>query len=196
MGKKSKKIELLEKGAGIIHLKGYNNTGINEILEAAAVPKGSFYFYFKSKEDFGLELLDFFMDGKFIEAAEQCLNIPDIPYLDRLKTFFDCFLKHLEEVDYVGGCPIGNFALEMGDLNERFREKVSNAFREMGGQIVLFLEKAVENGELKKDFSLPDVADYILNSWEGVLMRMKVEKSSKPMHQFYRFVFGTILGKQ
>ena len=52
--------KILEVGAEIIHLKGYNHTGLQEILQAAGVPKGSFYNYFKNKEDFGLQVIDFF----------------------------------------------------------------------------------------------------------------------------------------
>jgi len=47
---------IIETGAAIIHRKGFNHTGIQEILNAAKVPKGSFYNYFKSKEDFGLQI--------------------------------------------------------------------------------------------------------------------------------------------
>ena len=54
--------KLIETGAAIIHLKGFNNTGIQEILEAADVPKGSFYNYFRNKEDFGLQVVDFFVE--------------------------------------------------------------------------------------------------------------------------------------
>jgi len=56
------KSRLIEIGAEIIHLKGFNHTGIKEILEAAQVPKGSFYHYFESKEDFGLQVIDYFVE--------------------------------------------------------------------------------------------------------------------------------------
>jgi len=52
----------LERGAEIIHLKGFNHTGVQEVLRAAGVPKGSFYNYFKNKEDFGLQVIDYFME--------------------------------------------------------------------------------------------------------------------------------------
>ena len=189
-----KKIELLEKGANIIHQKGFNNTGINEILEAARVPKGSFYFYFKSKEDFGLQLIDFFMSGNFMAAADHHISVPGIPYLVKFRNFFDGFLEYFEKNDYVGGCPVGNFALEMSDLNENFRVKIKQALADMTNKVILFLEKAKENGELPPGFDTEANAEFILNSWEGVLMRLKVEKSSKPMHQFYQIVFENLLG--
>jgi TetR/AcrR family transcriptional repressor of nem operon len=193
-GERKKKIELLEKGAHIIHHKGFNNTGINEILEAARVPKGSFYFYFKSKEDFGLQVIDFLMAGNFMRAADIHLAAPGIPYLEKFKNFFDGFLRYFEKNDYIGGCPIGNFALEMADLNENFRLKLKKALADMSKKVALFLNKAKENNELPTDFDTEANAEFILNSWEGALMRLKVEKSSAPMHLFYQMVFENLLG--
>ncbi len=188
-----KKLELLEKGAQIIHHKGFNNTGINEILEAARVPKGSFYFYFKSKEDFGLQVIDFLMAGNFITAADHHIAAPGIPYLARLRNFFDGFLEYFEKNGYIGGCPIGNFALEMADLNEHFRLRLKKALADMTKKVVLFLEKAKDNGELPAGFDTEANAEFILNSWEGALIRLKVEKSSSPMHLFYRMVFDNLM---
>lgn len=191
-----KKIELLEKGARIIHHKGFNNTGINEILEAARVPKGSFYFYFKSKEDFGLQLIDFFMSGNFMAAADHHIAAPGIPYLAKLRDFFNGFLEHFEKNDYVGGCPVGNFSLEMADLNENFRLRLKKALAAMTKKVALFMEKAKENGELPTGFDTEANAEFILNSWEGALMRLKVEKSSAAMHLFYKIVFENLLGQE
>jgi TetR/AcrR family transcriptional repressor of nem operon len=191
-----KKIELLEKGAQIFHHKGFNNTGINEILEAARVPKGSFYFYFKSKEDFGLQVIDFLMAGNFITAADQHMAAPGIPYLVKFRNFLDGFLDYFEKNDYIGGCPIGNFALEMADLSENFRRKLKKSLADMTMKVALFLEKAKETGELPPGFDTNANAEFILNSWEGALMRLKVEKNSAPMHLFYKIVFENLLGQK
>lgn len=195
-GESKKKIELLEKGAQIIHHKGFNNTGINEILKAARVPKGSFYFYFKSKEDFGLQVIDFLMAGNFMRVADIHITAPGIPYLEKLRNFFNGFLRYFEKNEYIGGCPIGNFVLEMADLNENFRLKLKKALADMTKKVALFLEKAKQNGELPTNFNAEANAEFILNSWEGALMRLKVEKGSAPMHLFYQIVFENLLGQK
>ena len=92
MAKKNKKTEILEKGAEIIYKKGFNNTGINEILEASGVPKGSFYFYFRNKEDFGLQLIDHFLVRFLVSAQDHLLNT-NKSYLESLRSFFDDFLE-------------------------------------------------------------------------------------------------------
>jgi TetR/AcrR family transcriptional repressor of nem operon len=96
------KEKILMVGAEIIHRKGFNNTGIQEILKAAGVPKGSFYFYFKSKEDFGLHLIDFF--GNFLfSICEKYLNDSSGSPIERLRLFFDEFLTYFEKNEFKGG---------------------------------------------------------------------------------------------
>lgn len=183
---------LLQKGAEIIYLKGYNHTGINEILDAAGVPKGSFYFYFKSKEDFGLQLVDHFMT-RFLNTADAYIADSEEPYLDRLRSFFNDFLYFFEKNGYMGGCPIGNFSLEMGDLNENFRKKLESSFQAMKEKVLIFLANARDSGELSQTLDIDGLADFILNSWEGALMRLKVTRSSDQMHLFYKIVFDNLL---
>jgi TetR/AcrR family transcriptional repressor of nem operon len=96
------KERILIKGAEIIHRKGFNNTGIQEILKAAGVPKGSFYFYFKSKEDFGLHLIDFF-GNIFFSRSDKYLNDRSRSSLENLRHFFDEFLTYFEENEFKGG---------------------------------------------------------------------------------------------
>lgn len=193
--KKDKRVELLEKGAQIIYQKGFNNTGINEILAASGVPKGSFYFYFKNKEDYGLQLIDHFLI-RFLDTADQCMTTPGISYLERFRNFFDGFLAFFESMDYTGGCPIGNFSLEMSDLNENFREKLNASFEKMKEKLIGFLENAQNGGELDPVLDIGEMADFILNGWEGALMRLKVAKNSAQMHLFYKIVFDTLLKKR
>ena len=114
-------------GAKYVHQKGFNNAGLQEILKEANVPKGSFYFYFKSKEQFGLEIIDVYL--KFFEKdiGGDLFN-KSIGGIKRIRNFFRTTMRELENANYSGGCPIGNLSLEMGDLNENFRVKLSEAF--------------------------------------------------------------------
>ena len=54
---------ILEIGADLILKNGYNNVGLNKILETANIPKGSFYYYFKSKEDFGIQVIKYYSEN-------------------------------------------------------------------------------------------------------------------------------------
>ncbi|HEB32243.1 MAG TPA: TetR family transcriptional regulator [Spirochaetes bacterium] len=192
MVNKETKKALIEKGAEIIYLKGFNNTGINEILEAASVPKGSFYYYFKNKEDFGIQLIDHFL-VRFLSGADRRLSVTKSSYIERLRVFFDDFLEFFKGNGFKGGCPIANFSLEMSDLNENIRKRLDTAFDQMNNKIALFLEGAVKNGELPEDLDTGLVSNFILNSWEGALLRIKLTRDVYPMKLFYNFVFQDLL---
>ena len=75
---------LLAKGAEILHRKGFHDSGIQEVLEATGVPKGSFYYYFKSKEDFGLQVIDIYA-GVIFQTLHSNMDDPEKPVLERLK---------------------------------------------------------------------------------------------------------------
>jgi len=192
MKKPNKKEMVLEIAARQMHLKGYNNTGIQEILNEAQIPKGSFYFYFKSKEDLGLQVIEYF-GNFFTDQLEAYLNQKDAPRLQNLKTFFEDFLSFFIEGNYEGGCPIGNLALEMADVNEKFRTKLDEVFSRGISKIQNELELAKEEGVISQSLALDGMAQFIFFSWEGMIMQMKLKKDSQPLENFKQMVFEHLL---
>jgi AcrR family transcriptional regulator len=89
------KDRILDAGAEIIHQKGYNHTGIQEILSAANVPKGSFYNYFRNKEDFGLQIIDRFQ-CHFEQMAKDILEDTSIAPLNRIDRFLGSSIDHFQ----------------------------------------------------------------------------------------------------
>jgi len=183
---------LLEKGAQIIHRKGFKHTGIKEILDAAGVPKGSFYHYFKSKEDFGLKLLDYYA-GYIIGQAESLTEDNKSSAIERLRNFFDRFLCFFESVGCELGCPIGNLSQEMGDLSAPFRKRLEEIFLMIRSAVEEVLTEARQVGDLPEVVNAQEMADFIINSWEGALLRMKVQKTSEPLKLFDRIIFNDLL---
>jgi len=84
--------------------------------------------------------------------------------------------------EYTYGCPIGNLAQEMGDLSPAFREKLQEAIDSMAGHYMKVLEEAKALGALK-DLNIRDTAYFIVSSWHGALIRMKIEKGPDTRHQ-------------
>lgn len=192
MGKPTTKEAILLKGAQLIHEKGYNNTGLQEILGAAGVPKGSFYFHFKNKEDFGLQVLDTY--AYFIRhMSERFLCDASLPPLSRLERFFDYYLRHFENMNLRYGCPIGNLMQEMSDLSEAFREKIGAIYDEICSLIRLCILQGQKNGDISSDIDASEAAQYICDSWEGAVMHMKLAKSTRPLITFKKMLFTTLL---
>ena len=186
--------KIIETGADIIHRKGFNHTGIQEILNAADVPKGSFYNYFKSKEDFGLQIIDYF-SARFKRIARETLEDTRVSPLSRIYAFLTAFMEYFESQNYAGGCPIGNLAQEMGDLSPVFREKLGEAVDMMVDAYKQVLTAAQNDGKISKNLDIQDTAGFIVAGWHGAIIQMKLTQSLAPLKNHRRFVFDHILKK-
>jgi len=192
MKKQNKKLDILEIGARLIHQNGFNHTGLQEILQEANVPKGSFYFYFKNKEDFGLQVIDYIALN--IESTLNSFLMDEkYKHIDRLRKFLNDFLNIYIESDFQGGCPMGNLALEMADTNEMFRNKLNDNFTLLTKAIENTLRQAQEKGEISEDKNIKELAKFITFSWEGVIMQMKINREREALDIFNHFVFEKLL---
>jgi TetR/AcrR family transcriptional regulator, transcriptional repressor for nem operon len=187
------KTRILKAGAGIVLQKGFFNTGLAEVLEKAKVPKGSFYFYFKNKEDFGLQLIDLF-SGYLESNAQGFYRNEKLSPLEKVRHLFKWQAESFRSSDFKGGCPIGNLSLEMGDRNPAFRKKLNQAFIDIKKNLADNLAQARKQGKIPDSIDVEETTDFILNSWEGTLMQMKVSKSLIPYKIFDRMIFERILG--
>jgi TetR/AcrR family transcriptional repressor of nem operon len=185
---------IIETGAEIIHRKGFNNTGIQEILNAASVPKGSFYNYFKSKDDFGLQIIDYFT-AHFKRIAAETLEDTRISPLSRIYAFLTAFMEYFESQNYTGGCPIGNLAQEMGDLSPAFRKKLSEAMDKMVGAYSQVLAAAQNDRKIMKNLDIKETASFIIASWHGAIIQMKLTRSLDPLKNHRKFIFDHLLKK-
>ncbi len=195
MVKQDTKQKLIEIGAQIIHQKGYHHTGIQEILKAAGIPKGSFYFYFESKEDFGLQLIDYF-NNRYLATVRPIVSDTSLSPVQRLEKVFDWFINFFTARQFTCGCPIGNLSQEMGDLSPAFRSKLNESFEVMVRVIGGLLQEGQEAGEVPPDLDLEEAANFIVSGWHGALIRMKVVKCTEPLENHKRFIFQTLLKKK
>jgi TetR/AcrR family transcriptional regulator, transcriptional repressor for nem operon len=186
------KERIIKKGAELVYHNGFNNTGIQEVLQAAEIPKGSFYFYFKNKEEFGLSLIDYF--ASFINnIAQKHMQAGLADPVEGLKNFFVMYIDLMKRQKFTCGCPIGNLAQEMSDLSDSFRERIAGFFSVAKGLIRDCLAEAQKSGRLGPVINPEELSDFIFNSWEGSLIEMKVSKSARPLEVFMNTVFGVLL---
>ena len=191
MGRDTKKI-LLEKGLEILMHKGYNHTGIQEVLAAVGVPKGSFYHYFKSKHDFGMQILEYYAEQSE-QGTREIFEDPETGPLERLRNFFEYGREKMAANHYSGGCFIGNMSQEMGDLCPEFQKVLESKMEVMRGFFAGCIRQAQEAGEMNSDLPPEDLADFLINSWQGALMRMKVAKCGRPLDIFTSAVFNRLV---
>lgn len=170
--------KVLKVATHLINKKGFKNTSINEIIRATGVKKGNLYFHFPSKEHIGLAILreveaDFF---QFLLG-----NLRGKGPLEKLSSFFDAVLEKHKKTKFIGGCIVGNFALEMSDSNPQFSNAVEEIFSKWGTVLTGLLIEARESGELITDISPRVLAKHIVATIEGAIMMARVSKSERDL---------------
>ncbi|MDX2304531.1 MAG: TetR family transcriptional regulator C-terminal domain-containing protein [Microscillaceae bacterium] len=190
----TKREDVLQKGIEILKKQGYHGTGISDIVEATDLcSKGAFYNYFKSKEAFVLEAIEYYQLQKK-DAFDFYLDDTDYPHLQRLLNLFDSLIAHYEKVtDCTQGCLVGNLSQEMGDQNEKIREVLENSSKKNIVRIGHLLEQAQKQGTLNLSRHPHHLARFIWNSWEGALLRMKTSKSALDLKIFRDFLENILL---
>jgi len=187
MARTNTREEIVRKGAELIHAQGFNATGLQQILQAAGIPKGSFYFYFKSKEDFGLAIIDYF-NAIISEIFTHYLSDGKIPPLKRLEKLFGFFEASFQKSGNALGCPIGNLSLELANTNERLRVHLVGVIETLIAQLESCLEEAKRDKSVPADLNTADTARFIFQGFEGAVMHMKVVKSIEPFQGFRNYL--------
>jgi TetR/AcrR family transcriptional repressor of nem operon len=104
-------------------------------------------------------------------------------------------MEYFESQNYAGGCPIGNLAQEMGDLSPAFRKRLSEAIDMMVDAYSQVLAAAQKDGKILKSLDIRDTATFIIASWHGAIIQMKLAQSLAPLKNHRKFIFDHILKK-
>ncbi len=173
---------LLDQGVSLLTDKGYHGSGLKEILAAVQIPKGSFYNYFDSKEVFAVEVIRHYIEP-FIRQLDAHLQNPDLDALTAINQYFAELIAELEVNGFKGGCLLGNLMGELGDSNEAISQALRAAVKQYRDLLQTGLSRAQQEGTVRTDKSAQEMADLLVNTWQGVLLRMKIEQSSIPLKQ-------------
>ena len=176
---------LLDQGVSVFIEHGYHGTGIKEVLDPAGVPKGSFYNYFKSKEDFGAAVVGHFAKRLDAQLAEM-LRDESVEALESIGAFLDQVGDHHEQARQ--GCLVGNLGAELGDSSEQIRQALSEAMHGWRDRFERTIDRGQREGTIRGDIPAAVLSDFLLNAFEGSLIRTKIEKSTKPLEQLRSLV--------
>ncbi len=183
---------LLEVGRRAFLERGYANSGIEAILNEAGVPKGSFYHYFSSKEEFGLQVVEVF--------AQQCESWIDealgdltLSPLARMRKYFEGMVDSLAGQGCRNGCLVGRLSQEMADQNEVLRQRFESIFSAWTDRLADCLREARDGGEIAADLDVRDLAEFCMNGWQGAILRAKTARSTVPLRIFLGVLFQHVL---
>jgi TetR/AcrR family transcriptional regulator, transcriptional repressor for nem operon len=183
---------LLQVGLRRIRSMGYAATGVQEILAEADVPKGSFYHHFASKEAFAKEVLELYVRGEN-KRAEAILRGGKAAPLKRLRRYFEELISVYGPAASISGCLIGNLSLEIADHSDSIQSLLHRSFSNWQAEIAGVLQEAIDRGNLAPSSKPQEVASFLLNSYQGALLRSKADRSSKPLENFLHFTFNVLL---
>ena len=178
-----KRERILEAGLEVMKAQGYHGTSVNDIVAAAGIPKGSFYNYFQSKEDFAVAAIEQ-VACTSLKASESALHTGDQSAVARLRNFFSDQADDCGQQGFKVGCFLGNMSQEMADGNEAIRKVVNAALQEQTGLIRSILDQGKAAGEVDTDVDTQMLAEFLFNAWEGALLKMKATKSRAPLEAF------------
>lgn len=181
------KQRLIDAGMAMLLQHGYNDLGIQALLDATETPKGSFYHHFRGKEDFALQAIDQYM--RHVHAAlDLCLGDERVPPLKRVRRFFEQTRRTYRREGYLG-CLLGGLGQELSGVSEVFRRKVEGCFSEIAKRIAGCLEEAKQAGDLAPGADCRQLASLLVDCWEGAALRSRLKGSPTPLGAMLDFYF-------
>jgi TetR/AcrR family transcriptional repressor of nem operon len=191
MGRSSLREQILQAGLPLMFRSGYHATSVRDICAAARAPQGSFTNHFRSKEQFTIEVLNRYFDylKKLITEA---LSNQRLAPRERLKRYLEIITDKLKRDRWMLGCLIGDFSLQASSHSNRLRKRLDAIFKEWRALFASCIAEAQDGGQIDSKFRAIELAEFLLASWEGAILRMKVERSPAALDRFKTIAFETV----
>ena len=182
--------QIVDAGLKVLIEKGFNGSGVQDITDAAGVPKGSFYNHFESKEALGAEIVECYGRDQRRRAA---LADASVPALRRLRAHFERLNEAYAGTRFERGCLLGNFSAELAGQSQLIRERLANLYLTWSTDIAAVIAEAQANGSIAAKTPAADLAAFLVDAYEGALLRARVEKSGRALDRFMTVAFTQIL---
>lgn len=166
----------------LFHLKGFQATGLEEILAMSGVCKSNFYYHFKSKDELGLCVVEHKIRDMEQDFIGPTLDNPALSPSKRLAGFFQKMIQFCGEHGCHRGCIFGNLTLELSDHHDDMRERLSAYFHGLERRVKLVLEEGVQAGELSlRGMAADEAASAIISLLQGGILLTKGHKELQPL---------------
>ncbi|MBD8668935.1 TetR/AcrR family transcriptional regulator [Pseudomonas lurida] len=179
---KSAKQTILDTAQRIVGRKGFSAVGLNEILQAAEVPKGSFYHYFNSKDAFGVVLLDHYFDH-YVHGMQQLFDAPGLTQHAKLMRYWHCWIDNQTGCSDAGKCLAVKLGAEVSDLSEPMRLALQRGTARTIGLLVKALQQGVEDGSVVITQHPESLAQRLYALWLGTSVMSKITRTAAPFDE-------------
>src|SRR5579863_10641937 len=167
--------------------QGFSACSVEDITKAARVPKGSFYNHFKSKQSLAAEIVIEYGKGA---TDRSVLTNPVIAPLTRLKKHFAGLNAYFSGCK--DGCLVGKFMAEVSVDTPQIRESLRRVLNVWGEQLSSALAEGQRQGSIRRDLPADDLAAFLIDSYEGAILRTRLEMKPKALEYFAKVVFSSI----
>ena len=171
---------ILETAIGIVGSKGLSAVGLNEILAAAGVPKGSFYHWFRSKEQFGEALIDHHFDG-YLREVDSRLAAPGRTPGQQLLDFFGQWHATQRGHNVKSRCLVVKLSAEVCDLSEPMRAALERGIALVLARLENCLAEGIATGEFSHCPEPAGVAQQLYQQWLGATLLARVRRIDEPL---------------
>lgn len=190
-GRGDTKRALVWCGTELLTERGFQVTGIDEVLKRVGVPKGSFYHFFANKHDFGEAVIQNYVEF-YARKMSRIFDDDSLPPLSRLRAFVEDAKRGMLKFGYRRGCLIGNLGQELASLDDSFREQLEAVLLSWERRVTACLEQAIEAGELVPGSDTAAISRFFWIGWEGAVLRAKLTRNAEPLDQFADLFFAML----
>lgn len=183
---------MIKAGARAMLAKSYNAVGIQEVLSEVDVPKGSFYHYFSSKEEFGVAIVEYYGE-QLAETIRKRLSDIGLSPWHRMKEYFLGVRSYYASAGCSEGCLVAKMATEIANASPRIRMALKAEFDKWVGLFARCIEEAQALGEISPEHDAAALAEFIYTSWEGGLIRMQVDQELNSIDNFMAYMFEYVI---
>jgi TetR/AcrR family transcriptional repressor of nem operon len=181
--------KIVAAAAERFHALGYNACGVQEIVDAAGVPKGSFYNYFKAKELLAQEVLN----NYWADAGLDILADKSVAPLERLRRHFQHIASRYRKFGFENGCLVPKFMHEVSDSTPLLRKDLRRQVAIWTALIAEAIREGQADRSISTSIDAETTARFLMQSWGGVTGAMRLAASRAPIDDFFSVAFGALL---
>lgn len=174
---------------------GYNGTSIDMLIKTAGVSKSNFYYYFESKEELALKILEIHLKHQEKLISESLLN-RDINPLERFIKFYVEGIYAKREVFLHTGSFLAQMAFEQGSKNERFRSVIDTFFEKTEAGVEVCVQDCQELGMLQEEVNAKLVSQFLISQFKGAMIMAKVFSSYAPLERSYNKALNLLIKEE
>lgn len=169
---------IIDVARSLMTEKGYTGAGLAEVLKVAGVPKGSFYYYFRSKDEFGQAVLSEYFN-EYLSRISPIL-ISDALGADRLIQYFNYWVETQGADIPEEKCLVVKLGAEVCDISDDMRRVMESGTTRIIGRLKTCIADGLKDGSIKTDQDPMSMAESLYQLWLGASLLAKVDQSERP----------------